>query len=245
MDELLALLERYSPGYRARIKGVHRWRLDELEERFGRPCPGFYREFARRMGAGAGPLLDGMSDYHPSSIAELYELAPERELPPRRFLYILGDPSVDARHHFLDLGAPAGEDDCAVVRVPFGEDAWKTHLVQRYVSLREMLFVLAMDRVALPTFPHRVEFARPFDAAGAAPGAEEVAVIFERLGFARLAHARRCLLFERQDGAIVLYRRPDDPAFSVRVGLRDPAKLRGFQAVVEDAAGLSPWRGAV
>ncbi|WP_438045031.1 hypothetical protein [Sorangium sp. So ce128] len=44
---------------------------------------------------------------------------------------------------------------------------------------------------------------------------------------------------------IALYRRPDDPGFSVRVGFRDPAKLRGFLALIEDAAGLAPWRGAV
>ncbi|WP_437571836.1 hypothetical protein [Sorangium sp. So ce542] len=242
MEELLALLDRYAPGYRGRIQGVYGWRLDELEERFGRPCPGFYRSFALAMGAEGGPLLDGLHEHHPTKIAELYELAPW--MPPRRFLYVFGDASPDGQHTFLDLDAPSEAGDFQVVRFPFGEQTWKTRLTRRFVSLREMLFVLAMRNVHLPTFPHRAEHLSADGPAGAPPSAEDAAVVFERLGFTRLPYPRRCLLFERQDAAILLYRRPDEPGFSIRVGMRDAAKLRSFQAIVEDSAGLTEWRGA-
>ncbi|KYF77334.1 hypothetical protein BE20_55790 [Sorangium cellulosum] len=131
-----------------------------------------------------------------------------------------------------------------MVRFPFGEQTWKTRLTRRFASLREMLFVLAMRNVHLPTFPHRAEHLAADGPAGAPPSAEDAAVVFERLGFTRLPYPRRCLLFERQDAAILLYRRPDEPGFSIRVGMRDAAKLRSFQAIVEDSAGLIEWRGA-
>ncbi|WP_437992735.1 hypothetical protein [Sorangium sp. So ce145] len=242
MEELLSLLDRYAPGYRGRVQGVYGWRLDEIEDRFGRPCPGFYRAFALAMGAEGGPLLEGLHEYHPSKIADLYALAPW--MPPRRFLYVFGDASPDGQHYFLDLDAPSEAEDCHVVRFPFGEQTWTTRLTRRFVSLREMLFVLAMTNVHLPIFPHRAEYLSTGGPAGAPPRAEDVAVILERLGFTRLPYPRRCLLFERHDAGILLYRRPDDPGFSLRVGFLDPAKLRGFEAVIEDAAGLSRWRGA-
>jgi hypothetical protein len=97
MDELLALLERYSPGYRVRLRGAPGWRLDELQEAFGRQLPGFYREFCRVMGGGGGPLLAHVNAYEPrDDVATLYRVAPEAELPPRRFLYVFGDPSLDS-----------------------------------------------------------------------------------------------------------------------------------------------------
>jgi hypothetical protein len=232
MDELLALLERYSPGYRGRVEGAGFWQLDVMEERFGRPLPGFYRRFAEVMGAQAGPLLAGLHAYHPNDIAELYAVAPPGELPPDRFLYVFGDPSQEGDHYFLDLDAPEGADDAEVVRFPFGADAWKTRLVRRFASLREMLLVFAVRHVALPTFPHRAQLAS--GAAREAPGAGEAADLFLRLGFAALPYPRSCLLFERRDAVIELDRAPGQLGFSCRVGMRDALELRRFTAIVEE-----------
>lgn len=241
MDELLALLERYSPGYQAQIEGASGWSLDNLEDVVGQPLPVFYREFAQVMGKEGGPLLADVRSYNPYDIAELYELSPAAELPPRRFLFIFGDPSMEAEHYWLDLEAPSEREDRQVMRMRFGEEEWKKNLSPVYMSLREMLFVWAMRNICLPTFPHGATYYlgskhTPLDAP---PDAEAVARIFERLGFTRLSYPRRCLLFDRDDAAISLYRSPDEPGFLFQVGMRNPEELRRFQGIMEDIKGLA------
>lgn len=243
MDELLVLLERYVPGYQRRIQGVYDWGLDELAESFGRPLPGFYREFALVMGEKGGPLLDHVHAYHPLKAADIYRLAPETQLPPRRFLYIFGDPSVDAQHYWLDLESPSEEEDCQVVRIPFGKEAWKTRISRVHVSLREMLFFWAMNHVRLPAFAQGAEYlvSASDPTARAALEAEDLARTFEKLGFTRLSYPQHCLLFDRDDAGIALYRPPDAPGFSFRVAMREPDEFRRFQAVVEDIQGIEAW----
>ena len=244
MDELLALLERYAPGYHHQLQGVSSWNLDKLEEVFGQPLPEFYRDFALAMGKDGGPLLADVDAYDPFHIADLYQVVPPSELPPRRFLYVLGDPSLDAQHYWLDLETPSEDADGRVLRIPFGKEAWKRHSAPLYANLREMLFMWAMSKLHLPSFPLHAAYYRsarhtsPEDL----PEAEAVARIFERLGFVRLPYPRRCLLLERDDAAISLYRSPDEPGFSFRVGMQTPEELRRFQAVLEDIQGLAKDR---
>ncbi|MFY0572336.1 hypothetical protein ACN28E_52045 [Archangium lansingense] len=240
MDELLALLERYSPGYADQIQGASAWNLRKLKESFGQPLPEFYQEFADVMGKDGGPLLAHVQSYDPYDVTELYEVA-WRELPPRRFLFVFGDPSIDAQHYWLDLETPTEDEEYRVFRFAFGKEEWKKHRSPLYMSLREMLFVWAMSNVCLPTFPHRAAY---YSRLGRMPpgellDAEDVARIFERLRFVRLPYPQRCLLFERDDAAIELYRSPDEPGFSFRVGMRNPEELRRFQAIMEDIKGLA------
>lgn len=242
MEELLALLERYVPGYRDRIKGVYDWELDELQDAFGQPLPGFYREFARVMGQDGGPLLEHVHVYEPLEIAELYQLD-TGEMLPRRFLYVFGDPSIDAQHYWLDLEARSEGEDCLVARSHFGGEAWKKFLVRRFISLREMLFVWAMTYVRLPVFPHRAEYLhRALDEGSEEPtDVEELARVFERLGFLRLPYPSHCLLFERENASIKLYRPPEGSGFSFEVGMRDEGEFRRFQAIAEDIPDLVRW----
>jgi hypothetical protein len=240
MNKLLALLQRYVPDYQSRIQGVYGWALEELEEAFGRPLPGFYQDFARFMGQQGGPLLAHVHGYNPLEIIDFYQLTPAAYLPPGRFLYVFGDPSMDAHHYWLDLEAPSEEEDCHVVRIPLGKEAWKTRLSPGYVSLREMLFVWAMRHVRLPAFPHEAEYL--LDSAGPEAGksadADELTRLFEKLGFTCLPYPRRCLLFDRDDAGIELYRPPSAPGLSFRVGMRDREEFRRFQGVVEDIRGI-------
>lgn len=242
MDELLELLEHYSPGYRHQIEGTDEWELDKLEEIFGRPLPRFYREFAQVMGQDGGPLLAHVNAYQPRwDVGQIYRVLPDSELPPRRFLFIFGDPSVDGQHYWLDLEAPSEEGDSQVVRMPFGHDSWKTKLSPLHVSLREMLFVWAMSQVHLPSFPQRAQYSlRSRDLAPAGfRDAEDLARILERLGFTRLPYPRRCMLFERADAGILLYRRPTGPGFSFEVGMQEPEEFRRVQAIIEENTGMT------
>jgi hypothetical protein len=233
MDDLLALLERYAPGYRGTIQGARFWQLDVLEEGFGRPLPGAYRAFAETMGVDGGALLAHVRSYHPNHISELYAVAPV--MPPRRFLFIFGDPSMEAYHYFLDLETSRDGDDHEVVRFPFSDHGW-ANPTPRFVSLREMLLVWAMRYVALPTFPHAATFTGSGEAH--TPSAEDMANLFARLGFVKLSRPTRCMLFERADAAIELYRFPYEPSFSFQVGMRDLAELHRFEAIIEDTTVL-------
>ncbi|MFY2556806.1 hypothetical protein ACN469_04195 [Corallococcus terminator] len=240
MEELLALLERYSPGYRETIHGVFDWRLDELEEEFGRPLPTFYKSFATTMGQQGGPLLAHVNVREPLHIAFLYESI-AGEMPPRRFLFIFGDPDPLAPYHYwLDLEAPSEEGDGQVVRMPFGENAWIDKLHRDFISLREMLFLWAMEAVHLPSFPYQARYHR-----GKGPKAgtaEDLARLLEKTGFNRLPYPRHSMLFEREDAAIRLYRLPDDSTFDIRVGMHSAEQLSHFQALIEDNSDLERSR---
>lgn len=239
MDELLNLLERYVSGYRRLIQGAQNWRVKELEETFGRPLPEFYQEFARTMGLSGGPLLANVDGYEPTQVAEHYRFA-SMEMPPRRFLFVFGDPSLDDAHYWLDLEARSEDGDCQVVRMPFGESAWETELVRYHLSLKEMLFVWAMENVCLPVFPFQAGyFVTPSQfVAGGGSEVEELAGRFEQLGFRRLSYPRYCLLLEREDAALEIVRRPGRSGCWFRIGGREQMEFKRFQAIVEDMEGV-------
>ncbi|PTL82337.1 hypothetical protein DAT35_21170 [Vitiosangium sp. GDMCC 1.1324] len=116
--------------------------------------------------------------------------------------------------------------------MPFGAETWKRRLSRDFTSLREMLFVWAMENVILPTFPHQAKYHH--GKGNQTPEAEDLARFFERMGFVRLPYPRHCLLFERDGAAIRLYRPPEAPRFSFQLGMRNPNELKHFQALVED-----------
>jgi hypothetical protein len=64
--------------------------------------------------------------------------------------------------------------------------------------------------------------------------ADDSAALSGNLGFHRLAYPRRCMLFERADAAIELYRLPDRPGCSFRVGFSAQDELRRFEAALID-----------
>lgn len=237
MNELLVFLERFSPGYRDRIEGYPDWLIDELEEAFGRPLPGPYRDFARNMGVNGGPLLAHVRSYDPLlDVAELYRLSPPSELPPRRFLFVFGDPDPLApTPYWLDLESPSEDGDCQVVRMSFGEESWKQQH-RDFVSFREMLFLWAMEYIHMPNFPHHARYLR--GKGQQTVTTEDLARILAKLGFTQLPYPRHSLLFERDDAAARLYRRPNDSSFEIRVGMRNLDELKHFQAVIEDNADL-------
>jgi hypothetical protein len=194
------------------------------------------------MGADAGPLFGADSVCTPEDI--LQRSVDRANAPPNRFLYVVYDSSPDDVHYFMDLDSPTEPGDCAVVRMRFAKDAWLALLGPCYLSFREMLFVSAMENVHLPSFPHRAEYVTPVGGKPPEdpPTVERVTSVFERLGFVRLPYPRHCLLFERRDAAIRLYRPVTPPGFSFVVGMRDPRDLQRFMEVVEDSTGMHRWR---
>lgn len=243
MDELLALLDRYAPGYRSQIEGYPDFLVDELGDVLGRPLPAVYRQFAETFGTRGGPLLAHVRSFDPIlDVAELYRVAPKGELPPNRFLFIFGDPDPLAPHHYwLDLESPSEEGDCQVVRMPFGADSWKTKLRREAISLRELLFLWAMEHVRMPTLPHQASYVRRDG--DSTPTAEDLARLLQKMGFVQLPFPRYNMLFEREGAAARIYRPPGSPHFNLRVGVQRPEELKRFQVVLEDNTnmGKSPF----
>lgn len=238
MDELIALLERYSPGYREKLQGIDDWCLEDLEEALGRPLPGFYRKFAKVMGQQAGPLLAHVTQEDLPHVMFLYRVTPEL---PRRFLLLFGDPDPLAPNpYWLDLDAPSEDGDCQVVRMPFGENesSWKERLSRDYLSLREMLFLWAMEDIHLPNFSHQARYNSGQNRQP--PTAEDLASLFKKMGFVQLPYPRHSMLFEREeDGAAIrLYRPPDDSSFEIRAGMRNAQEFKRFKALIEDNTDL-------
>ncbi|NTX02658.1 SMI1/KNR4 family protein [Myxococcus sp. CA040A] len=231
MRDLIALLERYAPGYSRQIQGASTWELDNLEEAFGQPLPDVYRDFALKMGENGGALLSHVSINDFLDVADIYQIR-RRDAPPQRFLFIFGDPNPLTRfHYWLDLEAPFEEGDFQVVRFPLFQDAWKTKLQRSYVSFREMLYLWAMGNVHLPSFSHRALYQQGDEKRTTA---EEFAQYLGKMGFVRLPYPRYSMLFERDDAAIRLYRPPDSSCFEVHVGMYGLDRLKHFQAVIED-----------
>lgn len=235
MDELLAFIERYAPGYRGLIQGAHEWRIDDLEKAFGQPLPKFYRKFASVMGVNGGPLLAHVDTYEPTKVADLYRFA-SVEMPPRRFLFVFGDPALDDEHYWLDLETPSEDGDCQVVKMPFGDEAWEASLSRYYVSLREMLFAWAMENICLPTFPYQAEYfvnsARTTTEGSS--DVEELAGKFERLGFKRLSYPRHCLVLERKDASVEFIRKPTETGIWFSIGGRDHKEFQRLRALAEE-----------
>ena len=241
MMDLISLLERYAPGYSNHIQGVSTAELDHVEAAFGQPLPDVYRDFALQMGRGGGALLAHVSVNDPFDVADIYRIK-TRDVPPRRFLFLFGDPDpLSPSHYWLDLEAPSEDGDFQVVRIPLFPDAWKTNLIEYYASFREMLYAWAMEHVYLPGFPHRALY-RQGDREMTT--AKDVANYLEKMGFVRLPYPRHSLLFERDDAAIGLYRFPGSSHFQMHVGMRSLDKLKHFQAVIEDNTDLmkSNWK---
>ncbi len=239
--DLIAMLERYAPGYSNQLAGISTAELDHVEAAFGQPLPEVYRDFALEMGRDGGALLAHVSVNDPLDIADLYRNK-ARDIPPRRFLFVFGDPDpLNPYHYWLDLEAPSEDGDFQVVRIPLFPDAWKTKLTRDYISFRDMLYAWAMEHVYLPSFPHRALY-RQGDSE--MTPAKDVANHLEKMGFVRLPYPRHSMLFEGDDAAIGLYRSPDSSHFQVHVGMRSLDKLKHFQAVIEDNTDLmkSIWK---
>ncbi|NTX10873.1 hypothetical protein HUA76_08760 [Myxococcus sp. CA056] len=247
MDELLTLIERYSPGHREEVAGWTSLFIDDLEEAFGRPLPSFYREFAGAMGKKGGRLLSDVKNYNTYSDVREYYAPPYNgeSLPPRRFLYILGDTTEpDPVNYYLDLEAPSEDGDAQVVRIPYGKDAWKTVSGASFISFREMLYLWAMDKFLLSTFPHQANYSQDRSAPLLTPDA--FAQTLEKLGFSRLPYPQHSMLFERADAALELYRPPDGQIlFTLRVGFRSLKGLKQLQSIIEDNTSMErfTWPG--
>jgi len=244
MRRLVELLEAYEPGYQSVLAGAPRWSLSLLAQTVAVDLPPFYQEFCSTMAAGGGTLLTGLSHYHPEEIADLYDKA--SWMPPSPDLFIFGDASPRQSHYFLDLSSPSPDDDAAVCRFPFGPQGaqFRQHHAD---SLRDMLFLRAMDRVCLPSCLYRSRFAEPPDQIDRAdpPTGEVLRNLLVRLEFIQQPEATSFGLFLRSDLALALVYPPlAGRPLTCLAATRDRREMIRLKALLAEYTSLAEVRRA-
>jgi hypothetical protein len=242
MRRLVELLEAYEPGYQSALAGAPTWSLSLLAETVGADLPPFYQEFCLTMAEGGGALLEGLNHYHPEEIADLYDKA--AWMPPSPDLFIFGDASPRQSHYFLDLGSPSLEDDAVVCRFPFGPQGAQSRQLHAD-SLRDMLYLRALEKVCLPSCLYRARFAEPPDADQSVdpPMAEVVSNLLVHLEFVRQPEATSFGLFLRSDLAVALVHPPGPGRpLTCQAATRNRHEMIRLKALLADYTSLAESR---
>lgn len=230
MEEILAFLDRYVPGYVTEASGASAEQIDDLEEAFERPLPGFFRHYLSALGNDTGALFQNNRTHDPFSIADLYRCGGRPPLPPHRFLFAFSTNTLDNCDYFLDLEQPAGGGDYRIVRFPIHEDAWKKPS-ESYSSLSSMLYILAAENVVIPSLPLQQKYGS--GAAHPPLSADDYAAEVADLWFTVTSESSDHILLERLGAVILVERFPGTPEFLINVGMSDPDDWPAFEALTE------------
>ncbi|HEX5746493.1 MAG TPA: SMI1/KNR4 family protein [Archangium sp.] len=243
LQEFIALVERYDPGYSRRLRGAGPEEIRNLEVLAGQPLPDSYREFLTRMGRDMGGLeIEGI-DFHIERILEFYKSG---DWPPPRG-YILfaiqeDDPQMD---YYLECTRP-GQRDCPVVRFPsMGEFSRDGYFDSLDPSLNDFLLSLAFSEKRMEDFDRQRLLTPSTKNRKQAPIASPVALArivderAQRLGFERVARTSVAYRFyDRADAA--LYVRLDDAGglMGVTVAARTPRELERISDILGNQTSL-------
>lgn len=236
MKDLVALIERYRPGYSRTVEPASDFDIEDYDAEAG-ALPGAYVRFLQTMGRSIGDFNAHDVDFNVRNLVITYQVAPwiQRD----QFLLIGSDQGPTGVRYFLDRGAIDGKGDCMVVMSLRHPSLPLDPLDQLHVGLEEFLYVEAYRTVRLPLFAHRAELAPTPLVMDPRATAENAFAVAERLGFERVSPAQRSALYERGDAALVLARRPTSDAFSLRIGATDPDELARLISAFEDAVGVA------
>ncbi len=224
MKDLVALIDRYQPGYASTVEPASSIELEDLEEAAG-PLPGAYVRFLKTMGRSVGALRVHDAHFNVAEVLMAYQLAPW--VIRDQYLFIAGDRSPANAPYFLDRSAPSGDDDCLVVMM-LGHQRERCDVL--HVGLEEFLYVEAYRSMRLPRLGPSVGLAPVPLTNDPLATAERAGALAEGLGFKRIGPARRSALYERGDAAMVLYRHPHQEAFSFRLAAAEPPELERLVA---------------
>ncbi|MFY2564026.1 hypothetical protein ACN469_40930 [Corallococcus terminator] len=237
VNDLIALLGRYDPGYPATIRGASMERIAHFADLVGREPPPRYMEFLRKMGSSMGNLELPSVSFDLDALIE--SLESEEWRPPPRYVLVameLKDPYFD---YYLDLDSPS-DDDFWVVRFETGGNAvFEGRVHPSYHSLRAMLFSLGFLYKRLKPMPVRTTLMISLtrQQGSNAPQTEQFEALKQvalKLGFERLAHTGpSCLLLDREDAAIYAHH-PPRGGLIVEVASTSEAGLSKVTEVLRD-----------
>lgn len=236
MEKILQILSKWTPPGGPVSMPSNPFYIEDFELTTGITLPGAYRAFLDAMGDGTGSLQIDQGDFRLRGVFESYEVAPWK--PPSRLVYIGADLNpIAPRSFFLDRTRPLGDDDLAVVRLPYEalDGRWEAELTVDFASFREMLMYWAIRSIRLPCLPHRATLQYRDPDEDRVDLGEKVINAAEHMFRNRLPHMEACRGYDSENGAILVERDAVVRKFRVvRMGSRDAREHRQRIAVLED-----------
>lgn len=232
LQDLIALVERYEPGYSRKIKGAQPAEIQQLEQLVGRPLPSCYREFLVLMGRDMGSLQIEEVNFQIDRVIKFY--ASGHWTPPEGYILFgveKGDPCLD---YYLECMAPQAED-CPVVRFPSeGEFSREEYFYPLDPSLKDFLLAHAFSEKRMEAFSFD-KLLKPSHRER--PGSNLVTRPSE---IARLINERaRSLGFEPMPQSSVVYHFFDHEDAALFMRLDESSSSLGLTIAARTAAGLA------
>lgn len=222
MDDLVSLIEQYRPGYSQTIEPADELDIEDIEEVAG-TLPGSYIRFLKTMGRSIGDFQVHEADFNVEEIVLAYSVTPW--LIKDEYLLIAADLGLSGLGYYMDRKTPYGEDDCMIVTIPSGPGIPRDQREPIHAGLEEFLYVEAYQSIRLPLFNFKESLVHVPSPDNANSTFDEVCQAAENLNFTRVPPASRCVLYERGDAALVVYRHPLKELLSIHCAADSPEKL--------------------
>lgn len=223
MQPLVAMIERYKPGFRDAIVPADPEMVSDLEELTG-PLPGAYRRFLSTMGQSTDGFYPGGADFTVEDRLANYQL--ESSLSGSYYLLVgAGGPLEPGGDLYMDRSRPYGDDDCELALAPFGPTLDESTCVPFQAGLEEFLYIDAFRRFRLPLLGASSRLAPALEAEGDETVIDRLLTAAELVGFKRVGPVQRSALFERGDAAMVMNRNPRSSQFQLEVRAADRSLL--------------------
>ncbi|MDX1983255.1 MAG: hypothetical protein SFV51_23495 [Bryobacteraceae bacterium] len=238
MNEFLAFVERFRPGYAATVRGAQESEIRGLENLAGRAMPAAFRHYLGIAGHDNGrlPLYGGEADFRFATLVRFCQ-APTWKLPPN-LVYIARDGSGLGMDLYLDTSQSG--DDPLVLRMPPAPAP--DEVETEFPSFTCMLYFLVFQELGLPVLAHRAQFRDSGEIPWGTRAPETRLSTLRRtaamLGFSPVPHTGEwAAAYQRADAGITAYEPPKyGPTYSVAAS--DAAALSKIEEVLAASLGL-------
>ena len=189
------------------------------------------------MGQQMGELDLAEAYFGVEGIIGLYNLKPW--LRREQYVCVAGDEGLTEWDYYLDRARPHGADDCMLVRIPLVESYPPDENHPKHVGLEEFLYFEAFSALRMPLLAHRLKFeVSEREPRRPTCNANAVCALAEKNGFKRISPVENCVLYERGDAALLLYKNPVEPIYSFTLGCEDPNELGRLAHAFETLTGM-------
>jgi len=247
IQELLAFISRYEPGFPQRIRGATEKEIEKLERLAGQPMPAAYREFLAAMGKDAGDSHSGNEDLRFQLVLRFYEMYGKSWSRDYVFIGQLNvEPPVD---YYLELSEPNAPDG-RVVGVDQGGRPARDEVWPYFPSLKDMLFSRAFYNLRVARLPYRKTFTPRLvnqkgggepEVATTLGAVSEVAI---KLGFRKLPYTTpRNPMFERRDAVLLGNQHPHGDGFSFELAADKENELNKMTHIIRDNLPVNVSKG--
>jgi hypothetical protein len=192
------LVLRLVPGLSDEWQGATQDEIDQIEQRVGRPLPGFYRWFLEKMGRSMGPFGFASIDFSASTV-----LAQAIDPTSPHLLIGFNSDEVMPTHTFYNLDQQVRDDARVETRLIDG-----SYVQTDFETLRESFAWRTVLWYRIAKSPHGYRGHFKISGADLAP---RLSAVMQSLGFSSpVPTGGCCAIFERHDASIVAAASPEN-----------------------------------